>query len=218
MIRIGRKLIRSLQAITTPPDDSQAARRQWLAAAMPKPQTSSLANEFLAWAQWLDSLRDASQSGDETAVWALAHGKLQFILRRVLLLREKVMLSGPKHALATEAASLSEELEQVIGELTGRVMSAVDEWPLPVRLYNKSTTVSDEPPASIPDRRQSRQQRQNRLDKESHQAAQQACASLQLILTVLQQQAALAESGLLHKTSDSLARTVQLGRLADPDN
>ena len=218
MIRIGRKLIRSLQAIYTAPDDTLAARRQWLARTMPAPQTSSLANEFLAWAQWLDGLRDASQSGNEAAVWALAHGKLQFILRRALLLREKVMLGSPKPAQASEAASLSEELEQVIGELTGHIMPAVDEWPLPVRLYSKSSTANDEPAISILDRRKSRPQRQNRLDKDSRQAAQQACASLQLVLTVLQQHAAHAEPGLLHKASASLVRTVKLGRLLDADN
>lgn len=215
MIRIGRKLIRSLQEISTPPELQLAERHKWLASTMPAPQTSSLANEFLAWAQWLDKLRDASQGGDEAAVWALAHGKLQFILRRVSLLQEKVMLGSPKPALVSEAASLSDELEQVIGELTGRVMSAVDEWPLPMRLYSKSSTVNPQAPTRILERRKSRPQRQNRLDKESHQAAQKACASLQLVLTVLQQQTALAESSLLHKAADSLTRAVQLGRLQD---
>ena len=105
--------------------------------SMPPPaqDPSALSGEFLSWARWLDTLRDAARGGDYAAVQALAKGKLRFILRRCSLLRDKAMLGVLHHRQLTEAQALCQEFEQVIGELTGRIMPPADEWPLPVRFY-----------------------------------------------------------------------------------
>ncbi|MFD2450205.1 hypothetical protein ACFSQE_18760 [Vogesella fluminis] len=99
------------------------------------------------------------------------------MLRRSLLLREKLMLGGsPSRAVTAETAVLVQELEQVIGELTGREMTAVDDWPLPYRLYRRQGEASR--PAvtsgSNHDRRQGSRQRKNLLSAQAQQDCQQA--------------------------------------------
>lgn len=184
--------------------------------AMPTPaqDPSALSGEFLSWARWLDTLRDAARGGDYTAVQALAKGKLRFILRRSSLLRDKAMLGVLHHRQLAEAQALCQEFEQVIGELTGRIMPPADEWPLPVRLYIPDLPASSSTSGirSLHERRHV-PTRQNRLDAVSQSEAQQVYGCLRLVLRLLQQQVNLAESQVMAQANEILARTVKLGHL-----
>ncbi len=184
--------------------------------SMPPPaqDPSALSGEFLSWARWLDTLRDAARGGDYAAVQALAKGKLRFILRRSSLLRDKAMLGVLHHRQLTEAQALCQEFEQVIGELTGRIMPPADEWPLPVRFYatEPAMTSSAGGLRGLHERRHV-PARQNRLDAVSQSEAQQVYGCLRLVLRLLQQQVNLAESQVMAQANDILARTVKLGHL-----
>lgn len=184
--------------------------------AMPTPaqDPSALSGEFLSWARWLDTLRDAARGGDYTAAQALAKGKLRFILRRSSLLRDKAMLGVLHHRQLAEAQALCQEFEQVIGELTGRIMPPADEWPLPVRLYIPDLPASSSASGirSLHERRHV-PTRQNRLDAVSQSEAQQVYGCLRLVLRLLQQQVNLAESQAMAQVNEILARTIQLGHL-----
>lgn len=184
--------------------------------SMPPPaqDPSALSGEFLSWARWLDTLRDAARGGDYAAVQALAKGKLRFILRRSSLLRDKAMLGVLHHRQLTEAQALCQEFEQVIGELTGRIMPPADEWPLPVRFYapEPAMTSSAGGLRGLHERRHV-PARQNRLDAVSQSEAQQVYGCLRLVLRLLQQQVNLAESQVMAQANEILARTVKLGHL-----
>ncbi|MDC7718798.1 hypothetical protein PQU95_16480 [Vogesella sp. DC21W] len=183
---------------------------------MPPPvhDTSALSCEFLSWARWLDTLRDAARGGDYAAVQALAKGKLRFILRRSSLLRDKAMLGILHHLQLTEAQALCQEFEQVIGELTGRIMTPANEWPLPVRLYvPEETTAGQTGGHRGQQERRHVPTRQNRLDAVSQSEAQQIYGCLRLVLRLLQQQVNLAESQAMLQATGVLARTVKLGHL-----
>lgn len=184
--------------------------------SMPPPaqDPSALSGEFLSWARWLDTLRDAARGGDYAAVQALAKGKLRFILRRSSLLRDKAMLGVLHHRQLTEAQALCQEFEQVIGELTGRIMPPADEWPLPVRFYAPEPAMTSTAGGlrGLHERRHV-PARQNRLDAVSQSEAQQVYGCLRLVLRLLQQQVNLAESQVMAQANEILARTVKLGHL-----
>lgn len=183
---------------------------------MPPPvqDTSALSSEFLSWARWLDTLRDAARGGDYAAVQALAKGKLRFILRRSSLLRDKAMLGVLHHVQLAEARALCQEFEQVIGELTGHVMPPADEWPLPVRFYAPGPAMTGTAVGlrGLHERRHV-PTRQNRLDAVSQSEAQQVYGCLRLVLRLLQQQVNLAESQVMAQANEILARTIKLGHL-----
>jgi hypothetical protein len=214
MNRIQRKPFTALQHDLTP----WGPANQGKLASMPPPaaDTSALSGEFLNWARWLDTLRDSARGGEYAAVQALAKGKLRFILRRSSLLRDKAMLGQLHHPQLAEAQALCQEFEQVIGELTGRVMPPADEWPLPVRLYTPEAAPGTAGKTSghrgLHERRHV-PTRQNRLDAVSQSEAQQVYGCLRLVLRLLQQQVNLAESPAMQQANDLLARTVKLGHL-----
>lgn len=173
--------------------------------------SSPLASEYQDWARWLDALRLAAEGGQMGALRALAHGKLRFLLRRCLLLRDNTMLGIRHHAQMDKTGSLIREFEQLMGELTGRPMPAEDEWPLPGRLYDAgSSTTAD---SSAPGERRRQPGRQNRLDAVSLDLAQQIHSSLQLTLRLLQQHGSLAGSASMQDASAGLARAATLGKL-----
>lgn len=215
MNRIQRKPFTALQQDLNPWGPTNPGKL----AAMPPPaatDTSTLSGEFLSWARWLDTLRDTARGGEYAAVQALAKGKLRFILRRSSLLRDKAMLGQLHHPQLAEAQALCQEFEQVIGELTGRVMPPADEWPLPVRLYTPETAQGAASKSSAhrgPHERRHVPTRQNRLDAVSQSEAQQVYGCLRLVLRLLQQQVNLAESPAMQQANDLLARTVKLGHL-----
>jgi len=214
MNRIQRKPFMALQHEPSP----WGPTHQGKVSTMPPPaaDTSALSGEFLNWARWLDTLRDSARGGEYAAVQALAKGKLRFILRRSSLLRDKAMLGQLHHPQLAEAQALCQEFEQVIGELTGRVMPPADEWPLPVRLYAPENAPGSASKASghrgLHERRHV-PTRQNRLDAVSQSEAQQVYGCLRLVLRLLQQQVNLAESPAMQQANDLLARTVKLGYL-----
>lgn len=212
MSRIQRKPFIALQNGLSPWFPANTNKKE----GMPPPaqDTSALSGEFLSWARWLDTLRDAARGGDYTAVQALAKGKLRFILRRSSLLRDKTMLGVLHHRQLAEAHALCQEFEQVIGELTGRIMPPADEWPLPVRFYapEPAMTGTAAGQRSLHERRHV-PTRQNRLDAVSQSEAQQVYGCLRLVLRLLQQQVNLAESQAMAQVNEILARTVQLGHL-----
>ena len=182
--------------------------------ALTRPQ---LGAEYLAWAHWLDALHKRASQGNEADAWALAEGKLAFVLRRSLLLREKVMLGGSlSRAVTEETAALVQELEQVIGELTGREMAPVDDWPLPYRLYRRQgdTSKQNPPPAASHDRRQGSRQRKNLLSAQAQQDCQQAVGCLRLALEILHRQPPLAKSDAWQAANLGLARVIVLGHLS----
>ncbi|GGX89286.1 hypothetical protein [Vogesella alkaliphila] len=188
--------------------------------ALSRPQ---LGAEYLAWAHWLDALHKRASQGNEADAWALAEGKLAFVLRRSLLLREKVMLGGSlSRAVTEETAALVQELEQVIGELTGREMLAVDDWPLPYRLYRRqgeagkpaTGATPQTPPPAGHDRRQGSRQRKNLLSAQAQQDCQQAVGCLRLALEILHRQPALAKSDAWQAANLGLARVIVLGHLS----
>ncbi|MCQ4145068.1 hypothetical protein [Vogesella sp. AC12] len=182
--------------------------------ALTRPQ---LGAEYLAWAHWLDALHKRASQGNEADAWALAEGKLAFVLRRSLLLREKVMLGGSlSRAVTEETAALVQELEQVIGELTGREMAPVDDWPLPYRLYRRQGDASkpNPAPAAGHDRRQGSRQRKNLLSAQAQQDCQQAVGCLRLALEILHRQPPLAKSDAWQAANLGLARVIVLGHLS----
>lgn len=196
------------------PQTTPSAIAAPLSATLARPQ---LGAEYLAWAHWLDALHKRASQGNEADAWALAEGKLAFVLRRSLLLREKLMLGGsPSRAVTAETAVLVQELEQVIGELTGREMTAVDDWPLPYRLYRRQGEASR--PAvtsgSNHDRRQGSRQRKNLLSAQAQQDCQQAVGCLRLALEILHRQPALAKSDAWQAANLGLARVIVLGHLS----
>ncbi len=212
MSRIQRKPFIALQAGLSLWLPVNANKRD----SMPPPaqDPSALSGEFLSWARWLDTLRDAARGGDYAAVQALAKGKLRFILRRSSLLRDKAMLGVLHHRQLTEAQALCQEFEQVIGELTGRIMPPADEWPLPVRFYAPEPAMTSTAGGlrGLHERRHV-PARQNRLDAVSQSEAQQVYGCLRLVLRLLQQQVNLAESQVMAQANEILARTVKLGHL-----
>lgn len=178
------------------------------------PNESNLAEEYQGWARWLDGLRAAAREGDMAALRALAHGKLRFLLRRSILLRDNTMLGIRQHAHLAEACALIREFEQLMGELTGRSMPAHDEWPLPARLYDV-LPAQTEARAYHQDRRR-QPARQNRLDTVSKDLAQQVCNSLQLTLRLLQQHSCLAGHPGMKTAANDLANAMALGLLDSP--
>jgi len=212
MSRVQRKSLFALQRELNPWSPTNASKRDTIPP--PAQDTSALSSEFLSWAQWLDTLREAARGGDYTAAQALAKGKLRFILRRSNLLRDKAMLGVLHHRQLAEAQALCQEFEQVIGELTGRIMPPADEWPLPVRLYIPDLPASSSASGirSLHERRHV-PTRQNRLDAVSQSEAQQVYGCLRLVLRLLQQQVNLAESQAMAEANEILARTMKLGHL-----
>lgn len=210
MNEIRRKLLSHLGQSPwfTPATGKPAVRHQQLAS------DDNLAEEYQGWARWLDGLRAAAQQGDMAALRALAHGKLRFLLRRTILLRDNTMLGIRQHAHLAEASALIREFEQLMGELTGRPMPAHDEWPLPARLYD-TLPQQPEPPPPVQERRR-QPARQNRLDPVSKDLAQQVCNSLQLILRLLQQHSCLAGHAGMKTAANDLAHAMALGLLDTP--
>lgn len=209
MNRIHRKLLTPLgdQGWPTPPArpaDNPPHRQQ---------SENSLASEYQDWARWLDSLQQAAKDGKMPALRALAHGKLHFLLRRCLLLRDNTMLGIRQHAHLNEASSLISEFEQLMGELTGHPMPAKDEWPLPARLYDTAWQASA--PAFVEAERRQQPARQNRLDPVSSSLALQIHNSLQLTLRLLQQHGSLAGKPAMLEANAGLLRACSLGRLAE---
>ncbi|SCK25501.1 hypothetical protein [Vogesella sp. LIG4] len=185
----------------------------------PAANTPNLAEEYLAWARWLDVMHERARQGSEQEVRDLADGKLRFVLRRCMVLREKTMLGGtPGHVLLDETALLARELEQTIGELTGREMPPVDQWPLPCRLYHQQPASSlSQPPLGYSERRRERPARQNQLTDAEHRDAQQAVGCLVMVLQLLRRQPVLIESLPWHAAHASLSRIRDMGRLhVDP--
>lgn len=207
MDRIRRKLISPANSQGWP----QAPARRHLPPVADGDEQQSLASEYQDWARWLDGLRQAAAGGDMAHLRALAHGKLRFLLRRSLLLRDNTMLGIRHHSQLGEAGCLIREFEQLIGELTGRTAAAEDEWPLPGRLY--------EPPADsgqggrLPGERRQQPGRQNRLDGVSLDLALQVHNNLQLTLRLLQQHGSLAGSTQMQQAAATLSAAAQLGRL-----
>jgi hypothetical protein len=212
MTKIHRKLVYALPGNPAPWSPQQAGT-----PPVPPPEasdTSALSEEFLGWARWLDSLRDAAKGGSHDAVQALAKGKLRFILRRSSLLRDKTMLGNLQAAQLNEALALTQEFEQVVGELTGRIMPAADEWPLPMRFYLPQPATRAAAGLHHPqERRRQGIERQNRLDAVTQAEAQQIYGCLRLVLRLLQQQINLAESPAMQQASSILASTHRLGHL-----
>lgn len=215
MLPIRRKLLDGFSTLLPPLQ--QHARPLSAGSSPPAANTQNLADEYLAWARWLDTLHQRARDGGEQAARALADGKLGFVLRRCLILREKAMLGGGNgHALLDEAASLAREVEQIVGELTGREMPASDDWPLPYRLYSPQAGQGSLPLAQHGqrERRQQRQSRQNLLSTEEQRDAQLAVSSLALVLQLLHRQPALAESDTWHAANTSLTNSRQMGHLS----
>lgn len=212
MSRIQRKPFIALQNGLSLWSAANQEKRETMPA--PAQDTSALSSEFLSWARWLDTLRDAARGGDYAAVQALAKGKLRFILRRSSLLRDKAMLGVLHHLQLAEACTLCQEFEQVIGELTGRIMPPADEWPLPVRFYAPEPAMTGTAGGlrGLHERRHV-PTRQNRLDAVSQSEAQQVYGCLRLVLRLLQQQVNLAESQVMAQANEILARTLKLGHL-----
>lgn len=215
MLPIRRKLLDGFSTVFPPLQ--QHARKISAGSSPPPANPQNLAEEYLAWARWLDTLYQNAGNGGEQAARALADGKLGFALRRCLILREKAMLGGSAgHVLLEEAANLAREVEQIVGELTGREMPASDDWPLPYRLYSPQAGqgLLPLPPHGQQERRQQRQNRQNRLSAEEQRDAQLAVGCLALVLQLLHRQPALAESAQWHAANSSLKHSRQMGHLS----
>lgn len=206
MNRIRRKLANPPGAFGWP----QAPARHRPPAATDSTDERPLASEYQDWARWLDGLRQAAAGGDMAALRALAHGKLRFLLRRSLLLRDNTMLGIRHHTQLAEAGSLIREFCQLMAELTGRPVQAEDEWPLPGRLYDATHS----PPAdSRPDgERRQQPARQNRPDAVSQDLALQIHSNLQLTLRLLQQHGSLAGSRTMQQATTTLAQAAVLGK------
>ncbi|WP_174875345.1 hypothetical protein [Vogesella oryzae] len=214
MLPVRRKLLEGFSSRL--PSALPHARSEPAASSVQADNPQALAKEYLAWARWLDDLRQHAGDGGEQAARALADGKLGFILRRCLVLREKTMLGGTAgHVLLEEVASLASELKQVVGELTGRTMPAVDEWPLPYRLYSRQADTQPtiaQPPRDQRERRRHGGQRRNHLTADELHDAQQAHGCLLLVLQLLQRrQPALAESATLQAASLDLEHARDMG-------
>lgn len=207
MDRIRRKLISPANAYGWP----QAPARRDPPPASNSDDRQSLASEYQDWARWLDGLRQAAAGGEMAHLRALAHGKLRFLLRRSLLLRDNTMLGIRHHAQLGEAGSLIKEFEQLIGELTGRATTAEDEWPLPSRLYEPPVNSSQG--GRLPGERRQQPGRQNRLDGVSLDLALQVHNNLQLTLRLLQQHGSLAGNPQMQQAAATLSATAQLGHL-----
>ena len=151
-------------------------------AALPPEAFSQTAEEYRQWAQYLDELARRARQGQDIEARALAQGKLKFLRRRVELLREEALLSAVRDRLPIVQAlyQLTVELAQVVMELTGRVVTAVDEWPLPYRLYSRgrqavtdavtTPTAMDSPsPTPAVERRAAARKEGNRLAEEERQ-------------------------------------------------
>lgn len=216
MMPIRRKLLDGFSSAFPPLQ--QQGRSMVAASSMPAANPQNLAEEYLAWARWLDELHRHANNGGEREVRALADGKLGFVLRRCIVLRDKAMLGGtPGHILLDEAIQLARELEQVVGELSGREMTAVDEWPLPYRLYSRQAPASPMlalPPRGHRERRRDGENRQNLLTDSERHDAQLALGCLLLVLQLLRRWPVLAEAATWRAANLSLARTRQMGRLA----
>jgi len=113
MSRVQRKSLFALQRELNPWSPTNASKRDTIPP--PAQDTSALSSEFLSWAQWLDTLREAARGGDYTAAQALAKGKLRFILRRSNLLRDKAMLGVLHHRQLAEAQALCQEFDSASG-------------------------------------------------------------------------------------------------------
>ena len=105
-------------------------------------QESVALAEFLDWVAMLDDLARRAGTGQDEDARQLALAKLRFLLRRVQHLREQMMQGGRGQAKTglERLAHLVEEWGQVVQELTGRQPEAVDDWPLPYRLYSRQQT------------------------------------------------------------------------------
>lgn len=211
MYRIRRKLTSAVGDMAYQPTGQGVAG----VPAQPSADEHALAFEFQDWARWLDGLRDAARAGQMPALRALAHGKLRFLLRRSLRLRDHTMLGLRQQARLTEAGNLIDEFAQLMRELTGRPVLPADEWPLPARLYDAA------PPQNqggrLPGERRQQPARQNRLDAVSLDLALQVHNSLQLTLRLLQQHGSLAGSPAMRHAGTTLAHAAVLAHLLTGD-
>jgi hypothetical protein len=169
-------------------------------AALPAEVFSQAVTEYRQWAQYLDELAQRARQGQDEEARALARGKLKFLRRRVELLREEALLSAVRDdrlPLVQALYQLTVELAQVVMELTGRVAPAVDEWPLPYRLYSHGRqAVADaapsvaalEEPAAAPamERRAVARQEGNRLLEEERQDVAYVVAGVRFIHALMQ--------------------------------
>lgn len=166
-------------------------------AALPAEVFSQTVSEYRQWAQYLDELAQRARQGQDEEARALARGKLKFLRRRVELLREEALLSAVRDRLPLVQAlyQLTVELGQVVMELTGRIAPAVDEWPLPYRLYSRGRqAVADAAPApqaegaTTParERRAVARKQGNRLEEEERQDVTYIVAGVRFIHVLAQ--------------------------------
>ncbi|BAK77867.1 hypothetical protein NH8B_3086 [Pseudogulbenkiania sp. NH8B] len=167
-------------------------------AALPAEVFSQTVAEYRQWAQYLDELAQRARQGQDEEARALARGKLKFLRRRVELLREEALLSAVRDRLPLVQAlyQLTVELGQVVMELTGRMAPALDEWPLPYRLYSRGRqAVADAAPAPVQDegasapvreRRAVARKQGNRLEEEERQDVAYVVAGVRFIHALVQ--------------------------------
>lgn len=215
MAAIRRKILQNLSGNTQSwPDSGSVSAGTALSSATRA--GSSLGDEYRAWARRLDALQAQAQQGDDSTMRALARGKLSFLLRRCLLLQEKVMMGGGRlNTAQKEAIQLACELEQVVGELSGHTMTHIDDWPLPYRLYSRNTPPArtDSPTGTGIDRRQGWRTRQNSLSEDERSSALQAVSILQLALQLRHPRHSADDDSERGQAQLRLKRIVQLGRL-----
>ncbi|WP_232219926.1 hypothetical protein [Pseudogulbenkiania sp. MAI-1] len=192
-------------------------------AAMPPEAFSQAVAEYRQWAHYLDELAQRARQGQDEEARALARGKLKFLRRRVELLREEALLSAVRDRLPLVQAlyRLTEELEQVVMELTGRVVTAVDEWPLPYRLYSRgrqamadgtATPAAQEsqPAAPAVERRAAARKEGNRLAEEERQDVGYIVAGVRFIHALVQGWHGVEQAAGIGDIEQSLLRIEQL--------
>lgn len=170
--------------------------------------------EFLDWVAMLDDLARRAGSGQDEDARQLALAKLRFLLRRVQHLREQMMLGGRGQAKAglERLAHLVEEWGQVLQELTGRQPVAVDDWPLPYRLYSRQAGALPSPGFSprLAERRQRQRLGDNVLLPPEQEAALLVLHGIRFVLAVVGEGFGMAQHPLLLQVRARLAQLVPL--------
>lgn len=191
-------------------------------AALPE-AFSQTVEEYRQWAQYLDELAQQARQGQDEEARALARGKLKFLRRRVELLREEALLSAVRDRLPIVQVlyQLTEELSQVVMELTGRVAAVADEWPLPYRLYSHGRqAVADAVPMAAPsdepssaphtERRAVARKEGNRLAEEERQDVGYVIAGIRFIHALAQGWHGMEQAAGIGDIEQSLQQTERL--------
>ncbi|WP_293763138.1 hypothetical protein [uncultured Aquitalea sp.] len=171
-------------------------------------------DEYLDWVAYLDDLARQAREGRDAEARRLVLGKLRFLRRRVGILHEQ-MMSGDRSRIRgglETLMQLAEELSQCIQELTGRHPPAVDEWPLPYRLYSRQPVAEDSGSGShgILERRRRPRAAGNLLSADERNAAWQVVCGIRFVIALVRDGFGMSQHPLLPPVELKLEEALRL--------